>query len=140
MAEETYYTVKQSSLTAVADAIREKGGTSESLSFPNGFVNAVGALSTSGGGSSQTMTTATVTLTTAGWSSDSGTQRVSVPGILSSSIVFVSPDPVIGNGYTAYINSKIRCYRQNNGSLDFLYYGSDNRPTIDINVNIVFVN
>lgn len=50
MAEETYYTVKQSSLTAVADAIREKGGTSESLSFPNGFVNAVGALSGGGGG------------------------------------------------------------------------------------------
>lgn len=49
MAEETYYTVKQSSLTAVADAIREKGGTSESLSFPNGFVSAVNTMSTGSG-------------------------------------------------------------------------------------------
>jgi len=44
-------------LTAVADAIREKGGTSESLSFPNGFVNAVGALSTGSGGTSGLLVT-----------------------------------------------------------------------------------
>lgn len=35
-------------LTSVADAIREKGGTSESLAFPAGFVSAIGAIS--GGG------------------------------------------------------------------------------------------
>ena len=45
MAEETYYTVKQSSLTAVADAIREKSGGSQSLGFPNGFVSEIGNIS-----------------------------------------------------------------------------------------------
>lgn len=37
-------------LTAVADAIRTKGGTSESLAFPNGFVDAIDAIETGGGG------------------------------------------------------------------------------------------
>lgn len=36
-------------LTAVADAIREKGGTTDALSFPNGFVEAVGAIQADGG-------------------------------------------------------------------------------------------
>ena len=35
------YTVSDSSLTSVADAIRTKGGTSASLSFPDGFVSAI---------------------------------------------------------------------------------------------------
>lgn len=39
-------------LTAVANAIRTKGGTSASLSFPTGFVNAIDAIETGGGGSS----------------------------------------------------------------------------------------
>ena len=38
-------------LTAVADAIRTKGGTSASLAFPNGFVDAIDAIETGGGGS-----------------------------------------------------------------------------------------
>lgn len=42
--------VKTESLSAVADAIREKGGTSEPLSFPAGFVSAIGAISAGGGG------------------------------------------------------------------------------------------
>ena len=37
-------------LTAVADAIRTKGGTSASLAFPAGFVSAVQAIETGGGG------------------------------------------------------------------------------------------
>lgn len=36
-------------LSSVADAIRTKGGTSESLTFPQGFVDAVGAISSGGG-------------------------------------------------------------------------------------------
>lgn len=42
--------VEEASLTAVADAIREKGGTSEGLSFPEGFVNAVAGIQAGGGG------------------------------------------------------------------------------------------
>lgn len=37
-------------LTAVADAIRTKGGTSASLAFPTGFVDAIEAIETGGGG------------------------------------------------------------------------------------------
>ena len=43
-------------LTAVANAIRTKGGTSAALAFPAGFVTAIGAIS--GGGSVQTGTVA----------------------------------------------------------------------------------
>lgn len=41
--------VLDADLLAVADAIREKGGTSEQLVFPEGFVSAVEAISASGG-------------------------------------------------------------------------------------------
>lgn len=44
------YLVNDSSLTAVADAIRTKGGTSEALSFPDGFVSAVEGIQAGGGG------------------------------------------------------------------------------------------
>lgn len=39
-------------LTSVANAIRTKGGTSGSLAFPSGFVNAIGDIPTGGGGDS----------------------------------------------------------------------------------------
>lgn len=42
--------VSDTSLTAVADAIREKGGTSSPLTFPDGFVDAIGDIETGGGG------------------------------------------------------------------------------------------
>lgn len=42
------YVVSDTSLGAVADAIREKGGTSEPLEFPDGFLTAIGEIS--GGG------------------------------------------------------------------------------------------
>lgn len=41
--------VLDADLTSVADAIREKGGTSESLAFPAGFVSAIGDISGGGG-------------------------------------------------------------------------------------------
>lgn len=43
------YLIKDTDLIAVADAIRSKGGTSGSLSFPSGFVDAIGAISGGGG-------------------------------------------------------------------------------------------
>lgn len=42
------YVVSDSGLSAVADAIRVKGGTSVPMSFPAGFVSAVEAISTGG--------------------------------------------------------------------------------------------
>lgn len=43
------YLVNSSDLTAVADAIRTKGGTSDALPFPGGFVSAVQAIQAGGG-------------------------------------------------------------------------------------------
>lgn len=40
------YTVNAEDLTAVADAIRAKAGTSEGLSFPDGFAAAIAGIST----------------------------------------------------------------------------------------------
>lgn len=40
-------------LTSVANAIRAKGGTSAQLAFPAGFVSAIGAILTGGGGGNQ---------------------------------------------------------------------------------------
>ena len=42
------YVVSDTSLASVANAIRSKGGTSEGLVFPAGFVSAIDALKTSG--------------------------------------------------------------------------------------------
>jgi hypothetical protein len=42
--------VQEESLTMVADAIRAKGGTSEALSFPTGFADAIAAIQAGGGG------------------------------------------------------------------------------------------
>lgn len=42
------YKVSDTSLTAVANAIRTKGGTSASLSFPDGFATAIGNIPTGG--------------------------------------------------------------------------------------------
>lgn len=49
------YLVTDTELTSIADAIRTKGGTSASLTFPTGFVSAVNDIP-SGGPSSTTVT------------------------------------------------------------------------------------
>ena len=43
------YLVQGASLTAVADAIREKGGTTAPLSFPAGMAEAVRSIQSGGG-------------------------------------------------------------------------------------------
>lgn len=52
------YKVSDTELTSVANAIRTKGGTSASLSFPDGFVTAIGNIS---GGGSATLITKSIT-------------------------------------------------------------------------------
>ena len=44
------YLTTDTELTALANAIRAKGGTSGTLSYPNGFVSAIGDIQTGGGG------------------------------------------------------------------------------------------
>jgi hypothetical protein len=43
------YTTNSDELTSIADAIRAKGGTSEDLVYPEGFVGAINNISTTGG-------------------------------------------------------------------------------------------
>lgn len=43
------FLVQGESITAVADAIREKGGTSEPLSFPAGMASAIRGIQSGGG-------------------------------------------------------------------------------------------
>ena len=45
-----YRKVNDTSLSSVADAIREKGGTSDALIFPEGFVTAISEIQAGGGG------------------------------------------------------------------------------------------
>ena len=52
--------VQEESLVAVADAIRAKGGTSDALSFPTGFAEAISAIQAGGGGGGA-VTSGTVT-------------------------------------------------------------------------------
>lgn len=54
------YLTNDTDLTAVADAIREKGGTSAALSWPQGYVAAIGAISGGGGGSSERFITPSI--------------------------------------------------------------------------------
>lgn len=54
------YLVQDTSLTAVADAIREKGGTTAPLSFPDGMAKAVRGIQTGGTDISLGLTGATV--------------------------------------------------------------------------------
>lgn len=58
------YMVTDTDLTAVANAIRTKGGTSTSLSFPSGFVNAIGNISGGGGPTGGAWEQKTVTIPT----------------------------------------------------------------------------
>ena len=49
VADDQTYTTQASSLTAVADAIRAKGGTSAALTYPDGFVAAIANIPTGSG-------------------------------------------------------------------------------------------
>ena len=54
MPNDVYYKTTASEITSIADAIRAKGGTSASLVYPSGFVSAISAIPTGGGGSELT--------------------------------------------------------------------------------------
>jgi hypothetical protein len=78
---------------------------------------------------------ATITLTSAGWSSKS--QTVSVPGMTSTSpIPLYGPTPTESNR-TAYFDADVFCSAQGLGTLTFKYTSST-APTSDISVNLMF--
>lgn len=68
MAEYAEYLVQSESITAVADAIREKGGTTAPLSFPAGMAEAVRNIQSGGGPTYVVGTPVSFTLT--GWDPD----------------------------------------------------------------------
>ena len=71
----------------------------------------------------------TITLTAAGWSN--GSQTVSVSGITSTGVVFVSPDPT---DQADYVAAGILCTSQATDSLTFT---CDTTPSSDIDVVVV---
>lgn len=73
----------------------------------------------------------TITLTSAGWSSN--TQTVNVTGMTATGVVFVSPDPT---DQSAYTSAGILCTAQAAGSLEFT---CDTVPSGDIDVNVVML-
>ena len=61
-----YRKVNDNSLVSVADAIRSKGGTSDALVFPDGFVSAISAIQTGAGGGAPSLQSKSVTYTSNG--------------------------------------------------------------------------
>lgn len=87
-------------LTSVANAIRTKGGTSASLAFPAGFVSAIDAIPSGGGGLSVATFTATATATDATISFAAG--DYSIP---DNYALFVKSDVTAGDGVNICITS-----------------------------------
>lgn len=100
------YKVTDSELTSVASAIRTKGGTSASLSFPDGFVTAIGNIS--GGGGSTLITKSITADGTYNASSDSadGYSSVTVDVVLSGTFTV----PASGTTYTLSFGRTISKY------------------------------
>lgn len=73
----------------------------------------------------------TITLTAAGWSSN--TQTVTVTGMTATGVVLVSPDPTDQADYTS---GGVLCTAQGSGTLTFTCATT---PTNDIDVNIVML-
>ena len=78
-----------------------------------------------------TKVNSTITLTSAGWSSN--TQTVNVTGMTATGIVLVSPDPT---DQSAYTSAGIICSAQAAGTLTFT---CDTVPSGDIDVNVVML-
>ena len=78
-----------------------------------------------------TKVNSTITLTSAGWSSN--TQTVNVTGMTATGVVMVSPDPT---DQSAYTSAGILCTAQASGTLTFT---CDTVPSADIDVNVVML-
>lgn len=103
-----------SDLESVADAIRAKGGTSASLAFPAGFVSAVEAIPTGGGGSqltflgkvetSQNVRSMAVTLDSAWLAYDYFVMKCDI-SLTGLDWIYFSPQDTTGGVYTAKVTA-----------------------------------
>lgn len=84
-------------LTTVADAIRTKGGTSAALAFPAGFVDAIDAIETGGGGGGdfKLLIDAPVK-TTSKWNTPSMQNTLSSDGVIE--VIFTDSAPTTDYG------------------------------------------
>lgn len=100
------YAVNQADLQAVADAIRTKGGTSDELTFPDGFVDAVGAIQ-AGGGDDDDIAVKILDGTIKTYTSDTLTSIKSSRFLLSE-LEEISCPNVTTIGDTAFSNSQLK--------------------------------
>lgn len=116
--------------TAEFDSSAKMNSTNMTSSEVTDFVE---SLDISGGGSSvPTFNTATITLTTAGWSNNS--QTVTVQGVTASNIVIVNPAPA---SYDEYVVDNVRCTGQSANSLTFT---CDFVPNEAITVSVIITS
>lgn len=94
------YIANDADLTLVADAIRSKGKTSDSLVFPNEFVNAIAAISTGGTYNlqSKTITPSTSTQTILPDTNYDALSSVTVESIPSAYIIPTGTKSITANG------------------------------------------
>jgi hypothetical protein len=78
-----------------------------------------------------TISTITVTLTSAWWNNN--TQTVTATGVTANNTVIVAPDPA---SITDYTSAGIYCSAQGSNSLTFT---CDTEPSVDIDVNVVIL-
>lgn len=113
-------TVQDSSLTAVANAIRAKGGTSAQLAFPAGFVSEIGNIPSGGGGIS--IDWADVTEVTIGANSVTNTTGVQTYfSGYSYTFVLLGSSLTVNNQFVAAFST------QQNGSIQNIYRYRDGR-------------
>lgn len=97
------YLTNTTDLKAVADAIREKGGTSDSLVFPDGFVSAVAAIKTTPALQVKTVTPSTEAQEVTADSDYDGLSRVTVDAMPEGDLA--TPQINASGVVTAYIGT-----------------------------------
>jgi hypothetical protein len=117
--------------TAEFDSSAKMNSTNMTSSEVTDFVESLD-ISGGGGGSVPTFNTATITLTTAGWSNNS--QTVTVQGVTASNIVIVNPAPA---SYDEYVVDNVRCTGQSANSLTFT---CDFVPNEAITVSVIITS
>lgn len=118
------YLTTDTELTAIADAIRTKGGTSASLTYPNGFVSAINAIPTGGGGglTAKTITGyGTASVTPTGWNITDLQTNWETPKVLG----LVASDSLTSSPLTYYVdapgNGEIYCLGSITAPFDTIY-------------------
>lgn len=133
-------------LTSVANAIRTKGGTSAQLAFPAGFVSAVQAIPTGGGGSVthvQYTAASDATSTSAGGNTSAFRSAYITPNIPSSGnvilVCFITNNSASGNYARAWFycrDTKLR-----GSALNVCWRGASAvTPSVQINIDFFYTS